>query len=72
MSKLSRTPTFGVVISKRPGVCVTVAPGTEQRELNSSDPVPVGTMKSQRNIVNGLFLTRKKTSELFKVLSEAY
>lgn len=69
MSKLSRSPTFGVIVSKKFGCPVPSEKGCDNATTHySSDPVLVGTTESQRQIVDGLFLTRKRTSELFRVL----
>lgn len=73
MSKLARTPTFGVIVSKDGRM--SVRPDCRERtpaERSSPEPVLAAQSKeSQRKIVSGLFLTRKKTSELLKVLEEA-
>jgi len=69
MSKLTRSPSFGVIVSKRRNFRSIIS--NQQVEAIGADPILAGSKESQRRIVNALFLTRKKTSELYKVLKEA-
>lgn len=69
-SKLARSPAFGVIVSRSPSSRVRAVDG-KIANLDNSDPVLVGSTESQKRIVNGLFLSRKRTSEIFRMFKKA-
>lgn len=69
MSKvLTRSPSFGVIVSKSGAVRASGGSKSSQSKVTKKELSLVDSKKSQQRIVNNLFLTRKKTSELYDLL----